>query len=435
MTIFELLPPAHSNRPSVDDSASARPAAGKPLPFPMIYRRYFQEVYRSIRRFGVAERHADDVTQDVFVAVHRALPRFDWSRRFAPWLKTIAYRVARDHRQAGKNNKEQLSITEGFDPLDAASEDREGRLAGARDALKELDAILQTLDDDERQVLVLCEIEECRVIDVAHELGLPDSTVSTRLQRARKRFDAALLRRRAAEEHRLGAARLLPLFLLDPTTLWGAARDLPEASPAAQARLWGRLVRATATSRATGVLSTLVGLAPAQLLGGALLATSLGALGGGAAVYTILRRPSEAVSVAVDDARFSPVAPRASPSRALVSAVRAEPEAAAPLPPTPTPTTAPTPTPTTAATAALSTKSPGDRDVGPRAQEAIDAADAGRKEMVLIDSARNALRTHHPQDALEVLARHARQFPRGVYQEERESLQQEARRALERHDP
>ena len=73
---------------------------------------------------------------------------------------------------------------------------------------------------------------------------------------------------------------------------------------------------------------------------------------------------------------------------------------------------------------------PSASDAGARADTTIDPTTAGRKEMVLIDSARNALRTRHPEDALDVLARHALKFPHGVYQEERESLQQEAQRAL-----
>lgn len=233
---------------------------------------------RSVRRFGVPERHADDVTQDVFLAVHRALPRFDWSQPLMPWLKTITYRIARDHRKAGKN-KEELSFTEGFDPTDKASEDCERSLTAKRDALKELDAILQVLDDDEREVIFLCDIDECRVTDVARALGLRDSTVSTRLQRARKRFDAALGRRRAAEESRLGAACVLPVFLLDPAMLWDAARVLPDASQTVQARMWGRLLRATATTQVARALSVLGALAPAEILGVALLATSLGAVG------------------------------------------------------------------------------------------------------------------------------------------------------------
>jgi RNA polymerase sigma-70 factor (ECF subfamily) len=384
---------------------------GKPIPFATIYRGYFRQVSRSVRRFGVAERHADDVTQDVFVAVHRGLPRFDWSQPLLPWLRTITYRVARDHREAGKN-REELSFTEGFDPADTASEDHEGRLTGKRDALKDLDAILQTLDDDEREMILLCDVDECRVIDVARALGLRDSTVSTRLQRARKRFDAALSRRRAAEERRLGAACVLPLFLLDPAMLWDAARVVPEVSAAVQARIWSRLLRATATNRVARALSVLSALTPAQILGGALLATTLGAVAGGAAVHARLRRTDNATIPAERGESPAVAAEQAPPSRP-VSATTAAP---------------------TATTSPASAKGAGDLDAGTTAHAGTGRAGSEREERVLIDRARNALRTDHQAEALDVLARHARKFPQGVYQEERESLRAEARRSLAETD-
>lgn len=68
-------------------------------------------------------------------------------------------------------------------------------------------------------------------------------------------------------------------------------------------------------------------------------------------------------------------------------------------------------------------------DAGVTARAAIDLAATEREERVLIDGARNALRNDHPAEALTVLARHARTFPQGVFQEERESLRREARRA------
>ncbi len=407
MTIFELAALARSNPPGVDTSAQSPPPSGEPIPFATLYRRYIRDVSRSVRRFGVAERHADDVTQDVFLAVHRGLPRFDWSQPLLPWLRTITYRVARDHRKAGKN-REELSFTEGFDPTDNASEDHEGRLTGKRDALKELDAILQTLDDDERELILLCDVDECCVVDVARALGLRDSTVSTRLQRARKRFDTALGRRRAAEERRLGAACALPLFLLDPAMLLDAARVLPEVSFAVQARIWSRLLRATATNRVARALSALGGLTPGQILGGALLATTLGAVGGGAAVYSHVRRAENAMLPA-ERGESPAVAPEQAPPSRLVSATIAAPPA----------TTPPT-----------SAKGAGDLDTGATAHAGTGRAGSEREERVLIDSARNALRTDHPAEALDALARHARKFPQGVYQEERESLRLEARRAL-----
>ncbi len=215
-------------------------------------------------------------------------------------------------------------------------------------------------------------------------------------------------RRRAAEEHRIGAAGVLPLFLLDPAMLWDAARALPEVSNAEQARIWGRLVRATAPDPAMGALAALVALTPAQLLGGALLATALGATGGGAVVYALLQRPTYAAIL--DESAEGPTVTfgQAPPSRSGYATI------AAPL----------------AVPALASARSSRDSDAGATSHATTDPSAAEREERVLIDSARNALRTDYPDEALDVLSRHARKFPQGVYQEERESLRRQARRTL-----
>ena len=353
-------------------------------------------------------RDVEDVTQNVFLAVYNALPRFDWSRRMKPWLNTIAYRTARDYLNARKNKSERLSDSEEFNPSDPASEDREGRVAGRRDARHELNAVLQSLDEDDRELLLLCDLDELPVREIAEAQGLPEGTVAARVRRARQRFDEALQRRRAADKRRLRGAHMLPLFPMDPAALWRAGRALPDLSLAAQARIWGRLVRATARSRVERALSSVVGLAPAKLAAGVVLATTLGALGGGAAVYAALPHASQ-----LDTA----------PTRGESAALAATETAAA----SPVIQSAPAPLviATTAATARPS--------AGPDARPPHDPAAAmlmDRAEMALLASARGALRDHQPERALVDLDRHAREFPQGAYKAERESLRREATRAL-----
>lgn len=79
-----------------------------------------------------------------------------------------------------------------------------------------------------------------------------------------------------------GRGHALPLFLLTPTAHWKAARAAPDVSLAAQARGWGRLMRATATNRVTRALASWVGLAPAKLVGAVALAATMGAAFGAA---------------------------------------------------------------------------------------------------------------------------------------------------------
>ena len=66
-----------------------------------------------------------------------------------------------------------------------------------RQALDLLDMILQTLEDEQREVFVLCEIEELTAPQVASIVGIPVGTVASRLRRARQTFADELKRLKA----------------------------------------------------------------------------------------------------------------------------------------------------------------------------------------------------------------------------------------------
>jgi DNA-directed RNA polymerase specialized sigma24 family protein len=67
--------------------------------FDAVYATYFDFVWTSLRRLGVAESSLDDAVQDAFLVVHRQFGGFDGRSRLKTWLFGIALRVARDHRR------------------------------------------------------------------------------------------------------------------------------------------------------------------------------------------------------------------------------------------------------------------------------------------------------------------------------------------------
>src|SRR4051794_15976875 len=73
--------------------------------FTALYREHAATVFDAVHRFGVHPRNAEDVVQDVFFAVFKALDRYDPARPFKPWLKTITYRTARDHLELGRTRE------------------------------------------------------------------------------------------------------------------------------------------------------------------------------------------------------------------------------------------------------------------------------------------------------------------------------------------
>src|SRR6185369_5736122 len=124
---------------------------GAPPVFEEVYEQLFDFVWRSLRRLGVTEAGIDDAVQDVFVVVHRRLGAFEGRTSLKTWVFGIALRVARDHRRSRRRKGDHA-------PLDAripdGAPDPVETLARA-EALRELDRILSTLDEDKRTVFVL----------------------------------------------------------------------------------------------------------------------------------------------------------------------------------------------------------------------------------------------------------------------------------------
>jgi RNA polymerase sigma-70 factor (ECF subfamily) len=77
------------------------------------FERYFDQVFGLIYRLLGERAAAEDVTQDVFLKVHRAADRLDASRDPAPWLTTIAYNACRDLWRSGAHRMARRS-----DPVD-----------------------------------------------------------------------------------------------------------------------------------------------------------------------------------------------------------------------------------------------------------------------------------------------------------------------------
>jgi RNA polymerase sigma-70 factor (ECF subfamily) len=70
---------------------------GKTASFELLVRRHASELYQFAVRFTGDAMAAEDVVQETFLQVHHSAGDFDRSRRFKPWLFTIAANKARDH--------------------------------------------------------------------------------------------------------------------------------------------------------------------------------------------------------------------------------------------------------------------------------------------------------------------------------------------------
>ncbi|HEX6271712.1 MAG TPA: sigma-70 family RNA polymerase sigma factor [Polyangiaceae bacterium] len=190
----KLAPP-----PEPEKGPASSPAA--------LYATHLALVWRNLRRFGVAPELLEDAAQDVFVTVHRRWQSFDpRASSIETWLFGIVIRVAQYHRRTLRRRLARLvpwfhantvhdvaSALEG--PLDALAR---------REAIVVLDGILDGLGENQRDILVLVDVEQVSVPEAASILGINLNTAYTRLRTARLRFQDAVDRLRAIERRRLG---------------------------------------------------------------------------------------------------------------------------------------------------------------------------------------------------------------------------------------
>lgn len=171
--------------------ASATPASTGDERLAAALARYFALVWRSLRRFGVPAAEVDDAAQQVFLTLSSRLAGVppDKERSF---LLGACLRVAANSRRREARRPDRPS-----DELDQRADDA----PGPEDALvskqrrAELDRALDELPLDQRTVFVLFELEGFSLPEIAESLAIPLGTATSRLRRARDRFEAWVERR------------------------------------------------------------------------------------------------------------------------------------------------------------------------------------------------------------------------------------------------
>ncbi len=151
-------------------------------------------VCRVVRSIVHCDRAAaEDLVQETFVRLWKALPRFQGQRVFG-WIHTVATNVAISewrHRRAEKRASKTLSIdaeisgTDGLTIEPASRERRPDDLAGQREFGARMREAVLGLPDEFRIPVVLRDLEGMSYEEIADALSLPGGTVRSRIHRGR----------------------------------------------------------------------------------------------------------------------------------------------------------------------------------------------------------------------------------------------------------
>ncbi|HYO93968.1 MAG TPA: RNA polymerase sigma factor [Polyangiaceae bacterium] len=153
-----------------------------------LHRHYYPVTVAFLRKFGVHELEVEDAAQDVFLQIHRYLPRFRGSSELKTWLYRLCITQARAARRR-RRISETLARWLPMFPEDAVVHGSDLCEATAR---RRVAAALDRLSEPERCALVLYEMEGLPGKEVAEILKCKEATLWRRLHYARKRFSDAI---------------------------------------------------------------------------------------------------------------------------------------------------------------------------------------------------------------------------------------------------
>ena len=166
---------------------------GKPGSFELLVRRHAHELHQFVFRFTGDSVAAEDVVQESLLQVHTSAAMFDPSRRFKPWLFTIAANKARDYlRRRSRRHEVPFDAQLGEDSdtgrrfihllsNDSAAPDEELLIDEKRRVVR---AVLEAMPEKLREVLVLAYYHRFPYKDISEIVGIPLGTVKSRLHAA-----------------------------------------------------------------------------------------------------------------------------------------------------------------------------------------------------------------------------------------------------------
>ena len=165
--------------------AIAEACRGDQRAFERLYRAHAGWVYGLCLRLTSDSGHAQDCTQETFVAAWRALPKFERRSRFSSWLHRIAVNVVLAHRDRA-SGPPSVSAEEHAEELNAVTAPSE--TAGCID----LERAITRLPPGARDVLVLVGIYGYSHDEAAGMLGVAAGTSKAQLHRARSLLSSQL---------------------------------------------------------------------------------------------------------------------------------------------------------------------------------------------------------------------------------------------------
>jgi RNA polymerase sigma-70 factor, ECF subfamily len=196
-------------QPATPDSLIEQCLSGDQVAWETIVRQNWRKVFNVAYKFVGKHDEAEDLTQDIFLKIFKALKTFDRRANFQTWIISISRNLCIDHYRSVRKERQTIAREVDTGDLQPASRDRTPYAAAEHQDLREtLREALQTLPLTLRTAVVLRDLQELSYQEIADRLELPEGTVKSRINRGRLELARQLKRlqdKQAAPGRRRGA--------------------------------------------------------------------------------------------------------------------------------------------------------------------------------------------------------------------------------------
>lgn len=154
--------------------------------FSCLISKYEKMAYTLALRIMGNREDAEEVTQDSFLKMYRALPDFHFESKFSSWFYKIVYHTALTALRGQRifSNYEETEIND----VTIAEQERATSILECKDRKKIISETLNYMQKDEALLLTLYYLQECSIEEINQITNLIVSNIKTKLFRARKHF-------------------------------------------------------------------------------------------------------------------------------------------------------------------------------------------------------------------------------------------------------
>src|SRR6476620_646213 len=182
MSVDSALP----QPPITPDALIEQCLGGDQVAWEMVVRQNWRKVFNVAYKFVGKHDEAEDLTQDIFLKIFKALNTFDRRANFQTWIISISRNLCIDHYRSVRKERQTIAREVDTNDLQPASRERTPyALAEHRDLRSQLKQALETLPSTLRTAFVLRDLQDLSYQEIADQLQLPEGTVKSRINRGR----------------------------------------------------------------------------------------------------------------------------------------------------------------------------------------------------------------------------------------------------------